>query len=123
MAPGEQAAQQVAGPVPHRGTGSQGVVEGRVVEQSQDLPVLCMGGGAEGTGALSRDKEYVAQRAARLHEAGMEPALPRLCWEEWVMSGRGSASSTSTHSEEKRMPNTAAISPLLPSSSRKLAGL
>lgn len=39
------------------------------------------------------------------------------------MSGRGSLSKTSTHREENRMPNTAATSPRLPSSSRKLAGL
>lgn len=50
-------------------------------------------------------------------------ALPRVLWEEWVMSGRGSLSKTSTHREENRMPNTAAASPRLPSSSRKLTGL
>lgn len=40
VAPGEQAAHEVAEPVPDGGTGDQGVVEGGVVEQSQDLPVL-----------------------------------------------------------------------------------
>lgn len=49
--------------------------------------------------------------------------LPRVLWEDWAMSGRGSRSRTSTHREENKMPNTAATSPRLPSSSRKLAGL
>lgn len=38
MSPGQHAAKQVCGSMADRGTDSQGIVEGRVIEQSQYLP-------------------------------------------------------------------------------------
>lgn len=38
MSPGQQAAEQVGGSMPDGGTGSQRIVEGRVIQQSQYLP-------------------------------------------------------------------------------------
>lgn len=38
MSPGQHAAKQVGGSMPDCGTRSQGIVEGRVIEQGQNLP-------------------------------------------------------------------------------------
>lgn len=38
VSPGQHAAEQVCGSVPYCGTGGQRVVEGRVIEQGEDLP-------------------------------------------------------------------------------------